>query len=100
MNTYEIGNISESVILNAYLKAGFVVSVPFGSGATYDLVVDTGLKFYKIQVKTAWLSNGCVTYKSQRRQPGSQIRRNYQEGEVDYFAIYCPSNESLYAVPA
>ena len=100
MNKYEIGNISESAVLNAYLKAGFLVSIPFGSGACYDLVIDAGMRFYKIQVKTAWIRGGCINYKSQRRQPGSEVRRNYREGEVDYFAVYCPENESLYAIPA
>src|SRR5215467_8606638 len=32
------GNISESAALNAFTKAGFVVSVPFGNGAPYDLI--------------------------------------------------------------
>jgi hypothetical protein len=100
MNKYELGNISESVVLNAYLKAGFLVSVPFGSGTCYDLVVDTGTQFYKIQVKTAWINGGCINYKSQRRQPGKEIRRKYEEDEVDYFAVYSPRTESLYAIAA
>ncbi len=101
MNKYECGNRSEGVVLCAYLKAGFVVSVPFGIGASYDLVVDTGARLFKIQVKTAWLGDGCVLYKSQRRQPGEGLtRRPYRRGEVDYFVAYCPNNETIYAVPA
>lgn len=101
MYKYERGNQSEGIVLSAYLNAGFTVSVPFGTGASYDLVVDAGSRFYKIQVKTAWMSNGCVTYKSQRRQPGAGLtRRPYEEGEVDYFAVYCPSTQRLYAVNA
>lgn len=38
--TYDKGNISESIVMSAYLKAGFVVSIPFGAGAPYDLIVD------------------------------------------------------------
>jgi hypothetical protein len=30
------GNVSESAALNAFSKAGFVVSVPFGNGAPSD----------------------------------------------------------------
>ena len=37
MKKFELGNYSESVILSAYLKEGFIVSIPFGSGASYDL---------------------------------------------------------------
>ena len=64
MNKYEYGNNSEAVVLTAYLTAGFTMSVPFGAGASYDLVVDTGSHLLKIQVKTAWLGEGCVQYKS------------------------------------
>lgn len=99
MNKYEYGNDSEAVVLAASLAEGFTVSIPFGSGASYDLVVDGGSRFFKIQVKTAWISGGCVLYKSQRRQPGSGLtRRPYRSGEVDYFVAYCPANQTIYAV--
>src|ERR671921_671860 len=101
MFKYELGNRSEGVVLSAYLNAGFAVSIPFGTGASYDLVVDAGARLFKIQVKTAWVSNGCVRYKSQRRQPGMGLtRRPYKNGEVDFFAAYCPVTQAIYAVPA
>ena len=101
MNKYEYGNNSEAIVLAAYLTAGFTVSLPFGAGASYDLVVDGGSRFFKIQVKTAWVSGGCVLYKSQRRQPGAGLtRRPYRSGEVDYFVAYCPANKTMYAVAA
>ena len=52
--TYDRGNISESILLHAYLKAGFIVSTPFGSGAPYDLMLDTEEHTSRIQVKTGW----------------------------------------------
>jgi hypothetical protein len=101
VNKYEYGNSSEAVVLAAYLAAGFTVSIPFGAGASYDLVVDVGSRLFKIQVKTAWIDGSCVRYKSQRRQPGGGLtRRPYREGEIDYFAAYCPANRTIYAVPA
>jgi hypothetical protein len=101
MNKYEYGNKSEGIVLSAYANAGFVVSIPFGNGASYDLVIDNGSRLFKVQVKTAWIRGGCVLYKSQRRQPGSTLtRRRYKDGEVDYFVAYCPANNSLYVVPA
>ena len=99
MRTFELGNHSESVILSAYLKQGFTVSIPFGSGASYDLIVDTGSNIFKIQVKTAWISKGVLKYKSLRRQPGSETRIPYKENEIDFLAIYCPTNNLLYGVP-
>lgn len=101
MYKYEYGNLSESIVLSSYLREGFTVSLPYGSGASYDLVVDAGSRLLKIQVKTAWINKGCIQYKSQRRQPGSGLtRRPYRNGEVDYFVAFCPVNGNLYAVPA
>lgn len=53
MKKYELGNKSEAVVLTAYLDAGFTVSIPFGTGGSYDFIVDSGIRLYKIQVKTA-----------------------------------------------
>ena len=98
---YQLGNKSEGIVLTAYLEAGFTVSIPFGTGASYDLMVDAGHRLYKIQVKTAWSSHGCVLYKSQRRQPGTGLtRRRYELGGVDFFVVCCPNSGMLYAVPA
>lgn len=99
MQKYELGNQSEAIILSEYLRAGFIVSVPFGSGASYDLLVDTGSKIYKVQVKTGWISKGVLKYKCLRRNSGREARRAYNENEVDYFAIYNPSDNLLVGIP-
>lgn len=98
MQKFELGNHSESVVLSAYLKEGFIVSIPFGSGASYDLLVDTGSNICKIQVKTAWVSRGVLRYKSLRRQPKTEMRRLYKDGEADFLAVFCPANNSLYGI--
>ena len=101
MQKYELGNSSEAIVLSAYVKAGFNVSIPFGSGAAYDLLVDNETRIFKIQVKTAWFSKGVLKYKCLRRQPGgSKMRRLFKQGEIDYFAVYCPAKDSLYGISA
>ncbi|MDQ3684849.1 MAG: group I intron-associated PD-(D/E)XK endonuclease [Acidobacteriota bacterium] len=101
IRTYDRGNISEALVMAAYLKAGLMVSVPFGTGAPYDLIVDTGSRLYKIQIKTGWLRKGCINYKSRRRirEAHPYATRPYAETEMDYFAIYYPPTTSIYAVP-
>jgi PD-(D/E)XK endonuclease len=95
------GNSSEAVVLTAYVQAGFLVSLPFGGGASYDFVVDSGARLIKVQVKTGKLEAGCVVYNA-RRHRGSKYDtfRRYEEGEVDVFAVWCPDTRQLYAVPA
>ena len=94
------GNVSELKVLTAYSEAGFVVAVPFGGGAPYDLIVDLGHRVLKIQVKTGRLRNGCVLFPTTRfvGHYGTQ-RQRYKDDEFDLFAIYCPDNSEVYAVP-
>ena len=95
------GNSSEAVVLAGYVRAGLLVSLPFGGGAAYDLIVDTGARLVRVQVKTGKLEGGCVVYNS-RRHRGSKYDTfsRYREDEVDFFAVWCPENEQLFAVPA
>lgn len=101
MSTINVGNVSESLVLAAYIREGFLVSVPFGNGCPYDLIVDTGTRLLKVQVKTGWQSKGCLIYKGQRRIKDANRNgmRQYREDEVDFFAIYFPKTGSIYVVP-
>ena len=102
MTTTQAGNLSESVVMSAYIKAGFLVAVPFGNACPYDLVVDNGARLFKIQVKTGWQRKGCLIYKGQRRIKDStrNAMRPYREDEVDFFAIYFPIDDRIYVVPS
>jgi hypothetical protein len=95
------GNSSEAVVLAAYVQAGFLVSLPFGGGAAYDFIVDTGARLIKVQVKTGKLEAGCLVYNA-RRHRGSKYNtfRRYRADELDLFAVCSPRSQQLYAVPA
>jgi hypothetical protein len=99
MHTSSKGNLSESKVLTAYIQAGFLVSLPFGGGAPYDLIVDTGRRLLKVQVKTGRLRNGCVLFPTQRYSGHDGKGRGYDADELDVFAVYCPDNEQIYIVP-
>ncbi len=101
MNTNDVGNVSEALVLAAYVNAGYCVSVPFGNGCAYDLVVDAGRRLLKVQVKTGWLRQGCLIFKGQRRvrDSGYNGMRRYEVGEVDFFAVHFPPTGGLYVVP-
>ena len=99
--TYEKGNVSESLVLSAYLKAGFTVSIPFGTGAAYDFIVDAGTRFFRIQVKTGRFRKGCVIYNTKRRmrEASPYATRSYTDAEVDNFASYYPPTDAIFVVP-
>ena len=48
-----IGEVSEAVVMAEFLKAGFPVLLPSGDSQRYDLVVEAGGSFLRVQCKTA-----------------------------------------------
>jgi hypothetical protein len=65
----------------------------------YDLVVDQGDRFVRIQCKTGMLRVGYIGFKTcvadMRRPRGD----SGYHGQIDAFAVYCPQNKKVYLVP-
>ena len=99
-NTKRVGIVSELVAMERFAAAGFLMSIPFGDCAPYDLILDDRRgNTYKIQVKTGRLRRGvvifsCVSNHAHRKMPASQYR-----GLIDAFAVFCPDNDGFYVVP-
>ena len=87
--------MSEGIVRYAYLGAGFTVSFRFERSET--IWSSMPLPLFEIQVNTAWLPE-LRPLKSAHSPSG--IAARVQGWKVDYFAAYCPNNESIYAVPA
>ncbi len=92
-----IGNVSESAVATALLARGWVVSLPMGDGARYDLVGDIGSgTLLKIQVKTARLVRDKYISFSTSSGFGPEGRRKSYRGQVDYIMAYCPDDKEVY----
>ena len=86
------------MILAALIQRGYDVSVPFGSGQPYDLVIDLGgFDLLKVQCKTGWLVKNCISFNTRSTDHG-QGRRSYV-GLAHIFAVYFPPRGSVYLVP-
>jgi PD-(D/E)XK endonuclease len=96
----DVGQRSEAAILAAFVERGFEVLLPWGTNHRYDMVLDLGDRFLRVQCKTGLLRNGAVTFNahSVRSNTKAVFRRPYH-GEVDCFAVYSPANRGLYVVP-
>jgi hypothetical protein len=99
-NSKHIGEVAQAVILAELIKRGMLVLTPFGDNQRYDLVIESASGFQRVQCKTGRLKNGAVEFAvaSSRYHRGGQ-RRPYA-GQVELFAVYCPSNSKCYLVPA
>jgi hypothetical protein len=98
MKTATKGNEAEAMILAALVKRGYDVSVPFGGGQPYDLVIDLGgFDLLKAQCKTGWEDKSCISFNTRSTDHG-QGRRSYV-GLAHIFAVYFPPRKSVYFVP-
>lgn len=97
-NTKTIGERTEAVIIARFLLNGEVVLQPFGDNQRYDLVLDRGGEFVRVQCKTGRLKeNGVINFKCASNS-GHAAPLDYR-GQADVFAVYCPETKGVYVVP-
>jgi hypothetical protein len=99
-----IGAVSQAKVLAALTAAGKAVLVPCVNVRPYDFVIEDGGRFFRVQCKTGRLFRGAVCFRPHRlraanRATGWVRRVTDYRGEVDFFGVYCPENESVYLVP-
>jgi hypothetical protein len=101
MTPKERGNRTEGAVMAALIKAGKTVLLPIGENLRYDLVIDEGGRFVRVQCKTAhFAKNGDVlVFKahSSHSHRGKGIR-NYV-GSADVFGVYSPDLDKIFLVP-
>lgn len=103
MNTTTVGNLSMAAVLHKLVAAGKNVSVPFGDGCRYDLVLEKEDKLLRVQVKTGKLDAGVIRVlvsSPTRKTKGKGWGMKDYKGQVDVFAVYCPQNDKVYIVSA
>lgn len=100
-----VGDQTTAKVLAALLEMYEIVLLPFGENQRYDLLVDTGADFLRVQCKTGRLRNGAVKFPScsvSYHHPNQDrvvhTQRNYR-GEADFFGVYCPETARVYLVP-
>jgi|SRR6478752_1089222 len=98
MNSKNKGEKTEGLILGKLLSLGYIVLMPFGNNQRYDMVVDKGNGFLKIQCKTGRKINGCINFNSCSTNGFTGKSKNYR-GQIDYFIVYCPENNEFYEIP-
>jgi hypothetical protein len=85
------------MVLAALVRCGFWPLLPFGGGRPYDIVVDDGVKFLRVQCKTGRLIRGAVVFPTSTWCRANKSR-SYR-GYADYFGVFCPDNGQVYFVP-
>jgi hypothetical protein len=98
VGTLTKGNAAEAAVLNALVRRGFDVLVPFGEGQPYDLVVHlAGGEFLRVQCKNARWDRGCVVFNGRTTDHGRG--RLAYHGLADAFGVFEPTSGDVYLVP-
>jgi hypothetical protein len=80
---------------------GSMSNRPVGEGGRYDMLLDVGERFIRVQCKWAPLHGDVIIVRcySSRRNRDGLLRRIYEPGEIDAFAAYCPTTDRCYFLP-
>lgn len=101
MHTVEKGDLSVAMLTAAFLQRRFVVLKPISELSRYDLVIDRGQGFERVQCKTGRIKSGAVRFNAASSQyhHGNGIGRTSYRGSIDLFGVYCPESGVSYLVP-
>lgn len=80
------GITTELIVAQKLIEHGYIVSIPYGNNSRYDLIVDTGKKCYRVQVKHASLNeNGSYTVNTSNTAITSRgnVRKYYTKEDID-----------------
>ena len=100
LTTQQKGITTEMYVAAYLLSLGYNVSQPMCQDSKYDLIVDTGHKLLRLQVKTARLvtkSSIAFNCRSTTKNSITHKSRSYGLDEIDYFATFW--NHKVYLVP-
>jgi PD-(D/E)XK endonuclease len=84
-------------VLSTLVSRGYRVLVPFGGGDPYDLAVDVGGVFVRVQCKTGWETRGCIVFNCRSTDHGKGALP--YTGRADVFGVYFPPTRGVYLVP-
>jgi hypothetical protein len=99
LRSKELGDLGELAFVLAASAMGLPVAKPFGDCRRYDLIVDSGRRMLRIQVKSVFKrrENGNYQVKCcSHAGPGSII---YTSREIDFMAIYLAAIDIWYLIP-
>jgi hypothetical protein len=99
MNTKDVGERSEAQILAKLLNAGKVILMPFGDNQRYDLVIDEGGKFIRVQCKTGRIKNGILRFPTCSSSTHRGGKKKGYRGQIELLMVYCPDNNKIYSIP-
>jgi hypothetical protein len=94
-NEKEKGELGELAFLHKAASLGFGVAKPYGDSESYDFILDSGERFWRVQVKSIY-SHSRRVYRAQAQHRNG---RRYKAEEVDFLVAYIVPLDIWYVIP-
>jgi hypothetical protein len=92
------GELAEMAFIYKAESLGLDVAKPYGNSNRYDLVVRSGQRFWKVQVKASgFITCGNYRVYAERIQRGRAIP--YTADEIDFLAVYIIPEGTWFIIP-
>src|SRR5271169_2413085 len=91
----EKGELGELAFLHKAASLGFGVAKPYGDSESYDFILDSGERFWRVQVKSIY-SHLRRVYRAQAAHSNG---RRYKAREIDFVVAYVVPRDVWYVIP-
>lgn len=100
MDKKRSGSFAELKVATEFSKFGIPVLFPYGDNEPYDLVVELKGEFKTVQVKSTKIINDVLKIEVRKRVGSKRLgSESYKKYNIDFLAVMCVDNESLFLVP-
>ena len=86
MNTKTVGDLAELTAATYFAQQGYIVSMPYGDNAPYDLIIDKDNVLQKVQVKARTERNDAIEVELRSAMRGYTYE--YSSQDFDILACY------------
>lgn len=94
------GDATEARAIAELLSREISIAIPPTDNERFDLVLQSQAgDFYRIQVKTGWMADGCVTFRAASSHVNAKgvVHKPYDD-DIDFFLVYEPTLDEMYLI--
>jgi hypothetical protein len=98
-NSKRKGELAELAFLHKAASLGFGVAKPYGDSERYDFVLDSGERFWSVQVRSTSSARGRTGYIIPTCSGKGHSAKPYRADEIDFLVAYIVPHDVWYVVP-
>ena len=93
------GELAEMGFMFKAAGLGFGVAKPWGESERYDFVLDSGKRFWRVQVKSTYVGRAPKYSVNICRSIAGKKKTPYTAEEIDILVVYIVTEDAWYVVP-